>query len=245
MNVVIADDEPFARERLRDLLAGHADVTVVAEAGDGDAVLRACARWHPDLLLLDVAMPGPDGMEVARRLTAATGAPRVVFCTAYDQYALPAFETAAVDYLMKPVRAERLAMALDRVRAGLQMAAAAETPPVVPGRAPRRQLCVRRRGSLRLIPVEDIRYLQADEKYVVIHHAKGEDLLEESLRSLEDEFGERFVRIHRNCLIARAQLAELQRGGDGQLLVRLLDGNRLLEVSRRCAAQVRDLVRQA
>ncbi len=245
MNVVIADDEPLARERLRDLLAGHADVTVVAEAGDGDAVLRACARWHPDLLLLDVAMPGPDGMEVARRLTAATGAPRVVFCTAYDQYALPAFETAAVDYLMKPVRAERLAMALDRVRAGLQLAAAAETPPGVPGRAPRRQLCVRRRGSLRLIPVEDIRYLQADEKYVVIHHAKGEDLLEESLRSLEEEFGGRFVRIHRNCLIARDQLAELQRGGDGQLLVRLLDGNRLLEVSRRCAAQVRDLVRQA
>jgi two-component system response regulator AlgR len=115
-------------------------------------------------------------MEVARRLTATTGAPRVVFCTAYDQYALPAFETAAVDYLMKPVRAERLAMALDRVRAGLQMAAAAT--PQVPGRAPRRQLCVRRRGSLRLIPVEDIRYLQADEKYVVIHHAKGEDLLE-------------------------------------------------------------------
>lgn len=245
MNVVIADDEPFARERLRDLLAGHADVTVVAEAGDGEAVLRACARWHPDLVLLDVAMPGPDGMEVARRLTAATAPPRVVFCTAYDQYALPAFETAAVDYLMKPVRAERLAMALDRVRAGLQLAAAAETPSVVPGRAPRRQLCVRRRGSLRLIPVEDIRYLQADEKYVVIHHAKGEDLLEESLRSLEEEFGERFVRIHRNCLIARAQLAELQRGGDGQLLVRLLDGNRLLEVSRRCAAQVRDLVRQA
>ncbi len=242
MNVVIADDEPFARERLRDLLAEHADVTVVAEAGDGDAVLRACAEWRPDLVLLDVAMPGPDGMEVARRLTATTGAPRVVFCTAYDQYALPAFETAAVDYLMKPVRAERLAMALDRVRAGLQMAAAAT--PQVPGRAPRRQLCVRRRGSLRLIPVEDIRYLQADEKYVVIHHAKGEDLLEESLRSLEEEFGGRFVRIHRNCLIARDQLAELQRGGDGQLLVRLLDGNRLLEVSRRCAAQVRELVRQ-
>lgn len=242
MNVVIADDEPFARERLRDLLAEHADVTVVAEAGDGDAVLRACAEWHPDLVLLDVAMPGPDGMEVARRLTATTGAPRVVFCTAYDQYALPAFETAAVDYLMKPVRAERLAMALDRVRAGLQMAAA--VTPQVPGRAPRRQLCVRRRGSLRLIPVEDIRYLQADEKYVVIHHAKGEDLLEESLRSLEEEFGGRFVRIHRNCLIARDQLAELQRGGDGQLLVRLLDGNRLLEVSRRCAAQVRELVRQ-
>jgi hypothetical protein len=94
-------------------------------------------------------------------------------------------------------------------------------------------------ARLRLIPVEDIRYLQADEKYVVIHHAKGEDLLEESLRSLEEEFGGRFVRIHRNCLIARDQLAELQRGGDGQLLVRLLDGNRLLEVSRRCAAQVR------
>ncbi len=242
MNVVIADDEPLARERLKDLLAGHADVAVVAEAGDGDAVLRACAQWRPDLVLLDVAMPGPDGMEMAHRLAAGSEAPQLVFCTAYDHYALPAFEAAAVDYLMKPVRAERLAMALDRVRAALRVRQAAGLPPP---RAPRRQLCVRRRGSLRLIPVEDIRYLQAEEKYVVIHHAHGEDLLEESLKSLEEEFGGRFVRIHRNCLVARDQLAELQRGGDGQLLARLVDGNRLLEVSRRCAAQVRDLVRQA
>ena len=243
MNVVIADDEPFARERLRDLLAGHADVTVVAEAGDGEAVLRACARWHPDLVLLDVAMPGPDGMEVARRLTAATAPPRVVFCTAYDQYALPAFETAAVDYLMKPVRAERLAMALDRVRAGLQMAAAAETPPVVPGRAPRRQLCVRRRGSLRLIPVEDIRYLQADEKYVVVHHTRGEDLIEESLKSLEAEFAARFIRIHRNCLVARDEIVELHRLPDGQVQAVLRNVAAPLEVSRRCLSQIRETLR--
>ncbi len=100
MNVVIADDEPLARERLKDLLAGHADVAVVAEAGDGDAVLRACAQWRPDLVLLDVAMPGPDGMEVAHRLAAGSEAPQLVFCTAYDHYALPAVEAAAVDYLM-------------------------------------------------------------------------------------------------------------------------------------------------
>ena len=240
MNVVIADDEPLARERLKDLLAGHADVAVVAEAGDGDAVLRACAQWRPDLVLLDVAMPGPDGMEVAHRLAAGSEAPQLVFCTAYDHYALPAFEAAAVDYLMKPVRAERLAMALDRVRAALRVRQAAGLPPP---RAPRRQLCVRRRGSLRLIPVEDIRYLQAEEKYVVIHHAHGEDLLEESLKSLEEEFGGRFVRIHRNCLVARHELVEIKRVGDGHVQAILRHGKAPLEVSRRCVAGLRETVK--
>src|SRR5688572_30443442 len=203
MRVVIADDEPLARERLRGLLAEQRGVEVVAEAADGQHALHACAEHHPDLVLLDIAMPGIDGLEAARHLAAFEPRPAVVFCTAYDAHALSAFEAEAIDYLVKPVRPERLAAAIERVRtfaAGRTQATA--TTSTSPAQR-RTHLCARLRGSLRLIPVEDVHYLHAEEKYVIVHHARGEDLIEESLKSLEEEFGERFVRIHRNCLVAR------------------------------------------
>jgi two-component system response regulator AlgR len=240
VKVVIADDEPLARERLRALLAEHAGVEVVAEAGNGLETLRACAELRPDLVLLDIAMPGVDGLETARHLASFEPRPAVVFCTAYDAHALSAFEAAAIDYLMKPVRAERLAAALERARtfmAGRGSAAA------VSSAQRRSHLCARLRGSLRLIAVDDIHYLQAEEKYVVVHHARGEDLIEESLKSLEEEFAERFVRIHRNCLVARHELVELRRLGEGQVHAVLRHGKQPLEVSRRCVAQLRQEIR--
>ncbi|WP_269792251.1 LytTR family DNA-binding domain-containing protein [Stenotrophomonas sp. Iso1] len=241
VKVVIADDEPLARERLRSLLAEHAGTIVVAEAANGADALHACAQTQPDLVLLDIAMPGIDGLEVARHLAHFEPRPAVVFCTAYDAHALSAFEAAAVDYLMKPIRAERLAAALARARtviAGRSIAAPAHAT------QPRRVLCARLRGSLRLVPVEDIVYLQAEEKYVVVHHKRGQDLIEESLRSLEDEFGERFIRIHRNCLVARDQLQEVRRTPAGQVQAVLRDMPVLLEVSRRCVANLKtELIR--
>ena len=242
MKVVIADDEPLARGRLRTLLAAHADIDVVAEAGDGRAALQACAEHAPDLLLLDIAMPGIDGLEAARHLAAFEPRPAVVFCTAYDAHALSAFDAAAVDYLVKPVRAERLADALDRVRtfnAGLDRSRGNGG-----GRQRRTHLCARLRGSLRLIPIEEVRYLQAEEKYVVVHHARGEDLIEESLKSLEEEFGDRFLRIHRNCLVARHELVELRRDPEGHVQAILRHGSQPLEVSRRCVAPLREALRQ-
>jgi two-component system response regulator AlgR len=173
MRIVIADDEPLARERLRGLLAEQRGVEVVAEAADGQHALHACAEHHPDLVLLDIAMPGIDGLEAARHLAAFEPRPAVVFCTAYDAHALSAFEAEAIDYLVKPVRAERLAAALERVRT---FAAGRErsTTSAGPGAGQRRShLCARLRGSLRLIPIEDVHYLQAEEKYVVVHHARG------------------------------------------------------------------------
>ncbi|MFT4255419.1 MAG: LytTR family DNA-binding domain-containing protein [Pseudoxanthomonas sp.] len=241
MKVVIADDEPLARERLRTLLAEHAGVEVVAEAGDGLAALQACAEFKPDLVLLDIAMPGVDGLEAARHLAAFEPRPAVVFCTAYDAHALSAFEAEAIDYLMKPVRGERLASALERAR--IFLAGSANGRAKTAGRTARAHLCARLRGSLRLIPVEEVHYLQAEEKYVVVHHARGEDLIEESLKSLEDEFGDRFVRIHRNCLIARHELMELRRGNDGRVHAILRHAATPLEVSRRCQTGLKDAVR--
>ena len=240
MRVVIADDEPLARERLRDLLAAQPGVELVAEASDGREALHACAEHAPDLVLLDIAMPGIDGLEAARHLAAFEPRPAVVFCTAFDAHALSAFEAAAIDYLFKPLRPERLAAAIERARtfaAGREHAA----PP--PAEQNRTHLCARLRGSLRLIPVEDVHYLQAEEKYVVVHHARGEDLIEESLKSLEEEFGERFIRIHRNCLVARHEIVELKRAADGHVQAVLRHGQHPLEVSRRCVAHLRETIK--
>jgi len=243
LKVVIADDEPLARERLRALLAALPGMDVVAEAADGREALHACADHNPDVVLLDIAMPGIDGLEAARHLAAFEPRPAVIFCTAYDAHALSAFEAAAVDYLVKPVRAERLQAALERARtfvAGRDRAPG--TGEENPGKS-RTHLCARLRGSLRLIPIEDVHYLQAEEKYVVVHHARGEDLVEESLKSLEEEFGDRFVRIHRNCLVARHEFMELRRDADGHVHAILRHGKQPLEVSRRCVAHLRETVR--
>ncbi len=239
MKVVIADDEPLARERLRGLLAHEAGIELVAEVGDGQAALHACAQHDADLVLLDIAMPGIDGLEAARHLSTFEPRPAVVFCTAYDAHALSAFDAAAVDYLVKPVRPERLHAALERART-FTLGRDGRTGGEVRTRT---HLCARLRGSLRLIPVEEIHYLQAEEKYVVVHHARGEDLIEESLKSLEQEFGERFMRIHRKCLVSRHELVEVRRGHDGQVHAMLRHVAQPLEVSRRCVAQVRDAIR--
>ena len=239
VRVVIVDDEPLARARLRELLAEQAGITVVAEAGDGHAALHACAEHVPDLVLLDIVMPGIDGLETARHLAAFEPRPAVVFCTAFDAHALSAFDAQAIDYLVKPVRPERLAAAIECVRtfaAGRGHAAA-------PRSAQRTHLCARMRGSLRLIPIEDVHYLQAEEKYVLVHHARGEDLIEESLKALEVEFADRFQRIHRNCLVANDEFQELRRLADGQVQAVLRHGKAPLEVSRRCVAALRERLR--
>lgn len=241
LTVVVVDDEPLARERLRSLLADQPGVQVVAEAGDGLAALQACAEHRPDLVLLDISMPGVDGLEAARHLAAFEPRPAVVFCTAYDAHALSAFEAAAIDYLMKPVRAERLASALERARTFIAGRATAPAPTA--SSQPRTHLCARLRGSLRLIPLDDVHYLQAEEKYVVVHHARGQALIEESLRSLEEEFASRFVRIHRNCLVARHELLELRRVEDGRVQAVLRHAAAPLEVSRRCVPALRETVK--
>lgn len=239
MRVVIADDEPLARARLRALLSEQPGMTLVGEVADGEQLLALCRQQAVDVVLLDVAMPGLDGVQTARRLLQLRPPPAVVFCTAYDHYALPAFDAAAVDYLLKPVRPERLAMALQRATVML-----AGRTPVVAASAGRDHLYVRRRGTLRLIALDRVRYLQADEKYVVIHHADGEDLIEQSLKALEEAFPDRLLRIHRNCLVARAELSELRRDADGRVWALLRSVASPLEVSRRCLSGLREYWRQ-
>jgi two-component system response regulator AlgR len=241
VKLLLVDDETPARARLATMLADIADVEVAGEAANGrDAVERAAALGV-DAVLLDIAMPVMDGLEAARHIARLEPRPAVIFCTAYDEHALAAFEAAAVDYLVKPVRRERLIEALDRARRARPSGTAAPAEPVLRD-TPRQRthLAARMRGNLRLIPIEDVHYLQAEEKYVLVHHARGEDLIEESLKSLEVEFGERFQRIHRNCLVASDEFLELRRLPDGQVQAVLRHGKTPLEVSRRCVPQLRE-----
>ncbi|HMB58011.1 MAG TPA: LytTR family DNA-binding domain-containing protein [Arenimonas sp.] len=238
MKLLIVDDEALARERLAAMIAELPDCEVVGEAANGREAVEKAAALAVDALLLDIAMPVMDGLEAARHLARLEPAPAVIFCTAYDEHALAAFEAAAVDYLVKPVRRERLLEALERARR--HRAAQPSARAVMPATRQRSHLSARLRGSLRLIPIEDVHYLQAEEKYVVVHHARGEDLIEESLKSLESEFADRFVRIHRNCLVGVDEFLELRRLPDGQVHAILRHGGAALEVSRRCVPGLRE-----
>ncbi|WP_440223998.1 LytR/AlgR family response regulator transcription factor [Dokdonella sp. MW10] len=244
MKAVVVDDEPLARERLRALLAEVADVDVVGEAGDGVAALGTIESTRADLVLLDIRMPGMDGLEVARHLASFETAPAIIFCTAYDDHALAAFDANAVDYLLKPVRAERLRNAVARARR-FSRDALRTLDDATPAEAPRQRshLCARVRGNLVLVPVAEIDYLLAEDKYVNVHYAGNDVLIEEPLKTIETEFGERFVRIHRNCLVALDRLAGLSRTTDGRVFAKLERVSEPLEVSRRNLPGLRKLVR--
>jgi two-component system response regulator AlgR len=213
LKVLVVDDEPPARARLKQLLgdcAAGLALQVVGEADGGLAALEAASRLQPDVVLLDISMPDMNGIEVARHLAQRPAPPAIIFVTAFDEHALQAFEVHALDYLLKPVRAERLLAALQRVQRLLPREPRLEQLAQDLG-ATRTQLSVSERGRLVLVPVEDIVYLRAELKYVTIRTVARELLTEESLTALESEFGERFVRIHRNALVARRFIEGFQR----------------------------------
>ena len=232
MKVLVADDEPLARARMGAMLAECGDVQVVASVGDGEAALRECIALKPDVLLADIAMPGMDGLVLARRLQALPHPPQLVFCTAYDAHALSAYELRAADYLLKPVRIERLREALARAQA-LRTREHAN---------PRETLVARVRGAPLRIPLEDVVYLTADEKYVAVHRVGETLLIEDSLKSIEATFPDRFVRIHRNCLVPAARLLGLQRDARGEMHALIAGTDDAPEVSRRNLATVRKLL---
>jgi two-component system response regulator AlgR len=235
LRVLVVDDEPPARDRLRRLLAEVPAVAVVGEAGNGHEALDLCGRLDPDVVLLDVRMPGMDGIEAARHLAALEDPPAVVFTTAYEEHAVEAFEAQAVGYLLKPVRQEKLARALRHAArvAGTQLARVAEL--ASPGRR-REQVCARLGDQLRLIPLDDVYYFMAGQKYVTVRHRGGSDLIEESLRSLAGEFAPDFVRVHRNALVALRWVGAIERDAEGHYQVRLRECDETLPVSRRHAA---------
>lgn len=243
LKVFIADDEAPARERLKTLLGDIAlqvPAQVVGEARNGVQAIELVPPSGAQVLLLDIQMPGMGGLEVARHLARLSQPPRIIFVTAHDRHAVEAFELNALDYLLKPVRADRLAAALKKAsvpeNASLEKAA----------QAPREYLSLAERNRIVLLPVRDILYLRAEEKYVTVRTRAREHLVEEPLIALEKEFATRFIRIHRNCLVARAAIRGFERApnddGEAHWLV-VLDGlEERLPVSRRQWPAVRELV---
>ena len=246
MKVLIVDDEKPARDRLRQLIDDFGDHEVVGEAGNGEDALEVAARTRPDVVLLDIRMPGLDGIETAHHLNAMERPPAVVCTTAYDEYAIDAFDARAIGSVLKPVRRGRLERALDHAQrlSGAMLSELGEDSNI---ESRRKHVCARIHDELRRISIDDIRYFNADQKYVCVHHAGGQDLIDDSLKSLEVEFPDRFVRIHRSALVAIDKIEKLERSPDGKTHVVLRNTTRdednapddELTVSRRHLATVR------
>ena len=242
MKVLIVDDEQPARDRLRRLLDEAEAIDVVGEAANGHEAIERVSALQPDVVLLDIRMPGMQGIEVAHHLNRLESPPAVIFTTAFDEYAMAAFDAQAIGYLLKPVRREKLLRALQqaaRLNSEQLNAIAGDTRVS----EPRRHLCARQQDTLTLIPIEEVYFFIADQKYVRVSHQYGEHLVDDSLKALEDEFGDRFVRIHRNALVALKQIAAIEKNADGHSEVRLRDNapddNSRLQISRRHLAQVK------
>jgi two-component system response regulator AlgR len=254
LRVLIVDDEDLARLRMRSLLADCASpaAEVAGEAGSAAEALHWLAGNSADLVLLDINMPGLDGLQLAERLRALPTPPRIVFVTAHAHHALKAFEIDAVDYLAKPVRRARLQDALVRVaqRLALPLAAVPPVPAAMPAEQP--VLVVSDRGRVQRVPVADILYLKAELKYVTLRTLAHAYVLDDSLSDLEQRLGDTMLRIHRNALVARTAVTKLERraptegsAGDGDAegwAVQVGATQEWLAVSRRQLTQVRELL---
>ncbi|WP_295538901.1 LytTR family DNA-binding domain-containing protein [uncultured Thiohalocapsa sp.] len=241
MKILLVDDEAPARERLRRLIDELDDgYAVVGEAANGSDAVVAARDTDADLVLLDQKMPGMSGLEAAAALADLDPPPAVVLVTAYPEYALDAFEHNVADYLVKPVRRERLQATLERLPRTTRLQRVATTQEEPNGR---RHLSAHYRGGVQTVHIDEVLYLLAEQKYVTVRHAGGRMLIDESLKSLEHEFPERFVRIHRNALVAIEQLVGLEKAADGASLAVLAGCDERLPVSRRHLPEVRRFLR--
>ena len=241
MNILIVDDEPLARQRLVSLLKNCNGYTVCGEASNGTEALLRAQSLKPDIILLDIRMPGMDGLEAAQHLNQMSKPPAIIFTTAFSDHALKAFETHAVDYLLKPIKQERLEQALASAKR-LTRPQLSELK-LADDRSVRSHICVKIRGTLELVPVEDVRYFMADHKYVTLKTLHHEYLLEEPLKSLEEEFQHLFTRIHRNALVADRHIVGLSKSQVGHCVVVFKDLTEQLEISRRHLPQVRKKIK--
>ena len=241
MKILIVDDETLARERLSELIQELNPDISISQAENGLQALESIKTEQPDIVLLDIRMPVMGGLEAAQHIAGLASPPSIIFTTAYQEHALDAFEANAVDYLLKPIRKQRLQTALQRAnvlnRAHLSELRAAET-------AARTHLSAIVHGNIQLVPVEEVRSLKAEHKYVIAAWPGGELLIDESLKSLETEFPMQFLRIHRNALIAKNHIEALEKDDNGGYYVRLRGIQNMLAVSRRHIREIKKAVKR-
>lgn len=244
MKIVVCDDEPLARERLSRLVAevGH---DVVAQTKDGHETIDVVKTHSPDVVLMDVRMPGMDGIRCAHELKQLKTPPAIIFVTAYDHYAIAAFKAQAIGYLLKPPSKDELIEALDTAtllnNAQLNHLRHLEDPTAKPIR---QHIAARTHRGVELIPLDDIYYFLADQKYVTVRHKGGTVLIDETLKDLENEFSDNFFRIHRNALLSLKYLEALESVGSGQYQVAMKGIDDRLSVSRRHLPSLREKVQR-
>lgn len=243
MNILIADDEPLARARLKRLVDESENYKVIAEANDGKEVLLLCGKHNPDIVLMDIRMPDMDGLEAAFHLSNMENPPAIIFTTAFSEHALAAFNSNAVDYLLKPIRKESLEDALKKARK-VNRAQLMELGKNEETDHRRTHISAQISGNIQLIPIDEIYFFHAEQKYVTVRHKNGEVIIDESLKSLEEEFGDYFIRIHRNALVSMRLMDSLEKQASGQWVVKLREIEERLEVSRRHMTQVRKQIKQ-
>lgn len=237
MKILIVDDEQLARQRLRYMLTISDEHTIIGEAATGEQALTLSQNLSPDLVFMDIRMPGMDGLEAANYLSRLENPPAIVFTTAFSEHALSAFDSNAVAYLLKPVKQDQLDHAIQSAsrlnRAQITQLKNDEHP------NSRSNICVKIRGKLELVSIEDIVYFKADQKYITLRTEDHEYLIEESLKALEIEFENRFTRIHRNALVAEHFISGLQKNSQGHVCLSFKYIEDLLEISRRHLPTVR------
>lgn len=243
MKILIVDDEPLARQRLKQMIAESELGECVADGANGEQAIQLTQEHRPDVVLLDIRMPGMNGIEAAQHMMKLDEPPAIIFTTAYDEYALSAFDAHAVGYLLKPIRKEKLVEAINSAKRLTK----AQINTIHSGEQEqqnrRQHISARLGGELRLIDVNDILYLMAEHKYVTVRYTGGSVLIEESLRSLEDEFDDIFLRVHRNALVSFKAIIALDKIKGGGHKIKLLGTSETLEVSRRHLPNVRKVMK--
>lgn len=246
--VLIVDDEPLARERIKRLINEMENYDICGEASNGQVSLDIAARLHPDIILMDIRMPVMDGLEAAAQFAKTENSPALIFCTAFDDYAIDAFKVNATDYLLKPVRKEALVAALERTTSLSKVQRKSLDDRPAQGEQPHLLVANTYKGTV-LIDLERTYYFMADQKYVTAYSEDGETLIDNTLKELESEFTEKLIRVHRNALVCRAKIQGLNRDREGQYYIELKNAQRLPQeqqrvyVSRRHSQEVRDWLR--
>lgn len=243
MHVLIVDDEPLARKRLTKMVEAIDGCILVGEAENGQKAIEQVNACDPDIVLMDVRMPHTDGLEAAKIISELSDPPAVIFCTAYDEYALQAFDTLACGYLLKPVKQEQLESAIEK--AGKVTKVQKNSIQVEEGESKleeRQHISAKTRRGIELIAVDSVYCFVADHKYVTVMHRDGETLIDDTLKELESEFSNLLVRIHRNSLVAIKQIEAMERSSSGQFELRLRGSEFRPIVSRRHVAGIRELL---
>jgi len=241
MKILIAGDERFARERLVDLLSDWPAADIVALAKNGIEALELATSCDAEVVLMDIRMPGMDGLEAARHLSQSQNPPAIIFTTAYSEFAMDAFESNAIDYLLKPIKQERLFKALSACSRlnKTQLAALGKNES-----SQRSHISVPVRGDIELVAVTDIYYFIADHKYITVRHKSGELLIEETLKHLEKEFEDNFIRIHRNALVKKSEIMAMHKQADGSMKLVLKNCSEQLDVSQRLVSTIRKFMQR-